>query len=79
MGILITDHSVRETLEVTDRAYLISDGQVIVEGTAEKLINDPEARRRYLGEGFYMNLPGETPPLYDTADNPPDSEEKGDE
>ncbi|MBN1477113.1 LPS export ABC transporter ATP-binding protein [Candidatus Sumerlaeota bacterium] len=57
IGILITDHSVRETLEVTDRAYLIHDGRVIIEGGAEELINDPEARKVYLGEKFYMQLP----------------------
>ncbi len=52
MGILITDHNVRETLSVTDRAYLIHAGEIMIEGTAEKLINDPEARRIYLGEDF---------------------------
>lgn len=57
IGILITDHSVRETLEVTDRAYLISNGKVVVEGDAETLINDPKARKLYLGEKFYMQLP----------------------
>ena len=52
MGILITDHNVRETLSVTDRAYLIHSGEILIEGTAERLINDPEARRVYLGEDF---------------------------
>lgn len=52
MGILITDHNVRETLSVTDRAYLIHSGEIMIEGTAERLINDPEARRIYLGEDF---------------------------
>jgi len=52
MGILITDHNVRETLSVTDRAYVIHSGEIMIEGTAEKLINDPEARRIYLGEDF---------------------------
>ncbi len=52
MGILITDHNVRETLSVTDRAYLINSGEIMIEGTADKLINDPEARRIYLGEDF---------------------------
>ena len=52
LGILITDHNVRETLSVTDRAYLIHSGEILIEGTAERLINDPEARRIYLGEDF---------------------------
>ena len=52
MGILITDHNVRETLSVTDRAYITNSGEIMIEGTAEKLINDPEARRIYLGEDF---------------------------
>jgi len=52
LGILITDHNVRETLSVTDRAYLIHSGEILIEGNAEELINDPEARRIYLGEDF---------------------------
>ena len=52
LAILITDHNVRETLSVTDRAYLINQGEILIEGSAEKLINDPEARRIYLGEDF---------------------------
>jgi lipopolysaccharide export system ATP-binding protein len=59
IGILITDHSVRETLEVTDRSYLIHEGRVVIEGDAEALINDPEARELYLGEKFYMRLPAD--------------------
>lgn len=52
LAILITDHNVRETLSVTDRAYLINQGEILIEGSADKLINDPEARRIYLGEDF---------------------------
>jgi lipopolysaccharide export system ATP-binding protein len=52
MGILITDHNVRETLSVTDRAYITNSGEIMIEGTADKLSNDPEARRIYLGEDF---------------------------
>ncbi len=52
LGILITDHNVRETLSVTDRAYVIHSGEILIEGNADKLINDPEARRIYLGEDF---------------------------
>ncbi len=60
IGILITDHSVRETLEVTDRSYLIHDGRIEIEGDAATLINDPKARELYLGEKFYMQIPGAT-------------------
>jgi lipopolysaccharide export system ATP-binding protein len=52
IGILISDHNVRETLEITDRAYLIYDAQVLLSGNAETLINDPQARQLYLGEKF---------------------------
>lgn len=54
LGILLTDHNVRETLSITDRAYLIADGRVMRAGTAQQLINDPEARKIYLGEKFTM-------------------------
>jgi lipopolysaccharide export system ATP-binding protein len=53
-GILITDHNVRETLEIIDRAYIVSKGQLLLEGTAIDLINNEEARRVYLGEKFNM-------------------------
>ncbi|MBN2620711.1 LPS export ABC transporter ATP-binding protein [candidate division WOR-3 bacterium] len=52
IGILISDHNVRETLEITDRAYLIYDAQVLLSGDAQTLINDPKARQLYLGEKF---------------------------
>ena len=54
LGILITDHNVRETLEITDRAYLLYDGRILKSGDAEELIADPEARRLYLGEDFRL-------------------------
>ena len=54
LGILITDHNVRETLSIVDRAYLIFEGRVLMQGTKEFLINNPEARRLYLGENFSM-------------------------
>lgn len=54
LGILLTDHNVRETLSITDRAYLIADGKILISGTAEDLINNPEARKIYLGEKFRM-------------------------
>jgi lipopolysaccharide export system ATP-binding protein len=54
LAILITDHSVRETLSITDRAFLIHDGRVILEGASDELVNDPVARKYYLGEYFKM-------------------------
>ncbi len=54
LGVLITDHNVRETLAVVDRAYLIHDGQVLREGDSDFLINDPAARELYLGRSFRM-------------------------
>ena len=52
IGVLITDHNVRETLPIIDRAYLIYDGRIIVDGTAKSLIEDPQARDLYLGKDF---------------------------
>lgn len=52
IGVLITDHNVRETLRVVDRAYLLYDGQVLCSGDRETLLNDPQSRKFYLGEGF---------------------------
>ncbi len=52
IGVLITDHSVRETLGLVDRAYLIHGGAVMIQGTPETITNDPDARRVYLGESF---------------------------
>lgn len=54
IGILITDHNVRETLAVTDRAYIISGGRIFRSGSPDSLGNDPEVRRVYLGESFYF-------------------------
>ncbi len=54
LGILITDHNVRETLKLVDRAYLIHHGQVIYEGTGEAMLNDPKAREIYLGPDFNL-------------------------
>jgi lipopolysaccharide export system ATP-binding protein len=55
IGVLITDHNVRETLSVTDRAYIINEGKIFRHGTPEELGSDPEVRRVYLGEGFSLN------------------------
>jgi len=54
LGILLTDHNVRETLSITDRSYLVADGRVLISGTAQDLINDPKAKKIYLGEKFTM-------------------------
>ena len=54
LGILITDHSVRETLHTTDRAYILYEGRILLSGTSEQLANDPMARKIYLGEQFRL-------------------------
>ena len=54
ISLLITDHNVRETLQIVDRAYLLLEGRVVLEGESEKLAEDPVARRHYLGENFSM-------------------------
>jgi lipopolysaccharide export system ATP-binding protein len=54
IGILITDHNVRETLSIVDRAYLIHQGRVLVSGTPSEIVNNPESRRHYLGDGFKL-------------------------
>ena len=54
LGVIITDHNVRETLSVVDRAYLVYNGRLLKEGTSTELVNDPEVRAKYLGEDFRM-------------------------
>ena len=54
IGVLITDHNVRETLSIVDRAYLICEGSVLCAGTSDFLVNDEQARKLYLGENFSM-------------------------
>jgi lipopolysaccharide export system ATP-binding protein len=54
IGVLITDHNVRETLGLTDRAYIIYSGEVLMEGRAEDIVNNPDVRRLYLGEEFRL-------------------------
>ena len=54
IGVLITDHNVRETLGICDHAYIISDGRVLAEGTPSQIVDNPEVRRVYLGENFKM-------------------------
>ncbi|MDT8435310.1 MAG: LPS export ABC transporter ATP-binding protein [Gemmatimonadota bacterium] len=54
LGVLITDHNVRETLSITDRAYLLFNGRIHIEGPAQRLVEDPEARKMYLGLDFQL-------------------------
>jgi lipopolysaccharide export system ATP-binding protein len=55
IGILVTDHNVRETLNITDRAYIINEGKILREGSPEELTSDDEVRKVYLGENFKLN------------------------
>ena len=55
IGVLMTDHNVRETLSVTDRAYIVNHGKIMKKGTPQELSNDPEVRRVYLGDNFRLN------------------------
>lgn len=54
LGVLITDHNVRETLEIVDRAYILHDGTVLMNGTTDEIVADETVRRVYLGENFRM-------------------------
>ena len=54
IGILITDHNVRETLEITDRSYIIYEGKILMSGSADELVSNPQARELYLGEKFKL-------------------------
>jgi lipopolysaccharide export system ATP-binding protein len=54
IGVLITDHNVRETLSIVDRAYLLYDGKILAHGSKDFLVNDPDTRKHYLGENFQM-------------------------
>ncbi len=56
IGVLITDHNVRDTLQITDHAYIISEGKVIVAGAPQEIAQDPTAREVYLGENFHMDF-----------------------
>jgi lipopolysaccharide export system ATP-binding protein len=57
IGVLITDHNVYETLKITDRAYILFDGKIMIEGSSEFLANDPTAKKMYLGENFKLHRP----------------------
>ena len=54
IGVLITDHNVRETLSIVDKAYILSEGKILLEGSPEMIANDPIAKKFYLGEEFRM-------------------------
>jgi len=54
IGVLITDHNVRDTLEIVDRAYILHEGRVLMEGRPEAIVSDAEVRRVYLGERFSL-------------------------
>jgi len=54
LGIIITDHNVRDTLSITDRAYIINNGEILAEGVPEKIIGNPQVKEAYLGEGFRL-------------------------
>ena len=54
LGVIITDHNVRETLQITDRAAIIHNGRIVASGTPERILESPEARQVYLGEGFRL-------------------------
>jgi lipopolysaccharide export system ATP-binding protein len=54
IGVLLTDHNVRETLSITDRAYIMFEGKILISGTKEELLNNREARKIYLGDKFTM-------------------------
>ena len=55
IGVLITDHNVRETLEIVDRAYILHDGQVLMSGTPDEVVENENVRRVYLGENFRIS------------------------
>jgi lipopolysaccharide export system ATP-binding protein len=55
IGVLITDHNVRETLKITDRAYIINNGEIFRSGSPQDLSNDPEVKKVYLGESFRLD------------------------
>jgi lipopolysaccharide export system ATP-binding protein len=56
IGVLITDHNVRETLQITDHAYILSEGKILTAGTPQEIAENPLARKTYLGEKFRMDF-----------------------
>ena len=81
IGILLTDHNVRDTLEITDRAYIIDHGEILLEGSPEKVVADEHVRRVYLGERFEVGARGVTPAeeagLTGFERPPPDADDEG--
>jgi lipopolysaccharide export system ATP-binding protein len=75
LGVLITDHNVRETLQVTDRAYIIFEGRVLQEGTADFLLNDPVTRDAYLGDRFNMQYDSDEDDSQEDGSDEDDSQE----
>jgi lipopolysaccharide export system ATP-binding protein len=71
ISILITDHQVRETLQITDRSYVISKGQVLCHGTPQEVINHEEAREKYFGDGIDLGTQGPPAPHGRFDDSPP--------
>ena len=64
IGVLITDHNVRETLGLTDRAYIVYAGEILTEGSPDEIVNDPDVRRLYLGEEFRLDAASPTTPVW---------------
>jgi len=54
LGVLITDHNVRETLDIVDRAYIVAGGKILMEGNPSEIVENQDVRRMYLGEGFSL-------------------------
>ncbi|MBX7168378.1 MAG: LPS export ABC transporter ATP-binding protein [Pirellulales bacterium] len=73
IAILITDHQVRETLQITDRSYVIREGRVLCHGAPHEVVRNPEARKFYFGEGIDLGVPG-IPPPHSESDRPARSE-----
>lgn len=71
ISILITDHQVRETLQITDRSYVVSKGQVLCHGTPQEVLNHEEARKKYFGDGIEIDLGTPGPPRPHVAPEPP--------
>lgn len=69
IGILITDHNVQETLSITDRAYLLFEGSILKDGTAEELASDPQVRKVYLGQNFELKRSAVKPRQADSSAN----------
>jgi len=76
LGVLLTDHNVRETLAITDRAYIMEEGTIWLQGTPRELVDHPDARRLYLGERFEMDLGAARPGTADDAKSDADGKSR---